>query len=237
MTRQLPVLPVRGTMVFPGASVPIYVGRPATIAAIRRARADHGGMIAVFTQVKAEHPGPLGRADLFPVGTQARISACIEMDDGTMKLMVDGEERVSLTALAGGGEGLFAELAAQPEREPQAPIDDERRGEVLAQVRRWLSPRQAAFDEPAEYRELVEAKTLDAFVASLQVLVGTPRLAIKTDRSVSKREVERPEAEREAVNQAMSLRLRALQADGPEARLAQLEAAMAFDLAYRASAG
>src|SRR4051812_35021596 len=92
-TRRLPMMPLRGTTLFPGAALPIYIGREATMRAIRRARAETGGEIAVFTQLAAEKNDGIVHADLYDLGTLCRMTAAVELADQTMKIMLEGVAR------------------------------------------------------------------------------------------------------------------------------------------------
>jgi ATP-dependent Lon protease len=73
----VPVLPVRNTVVFPGVTLPLSVGRPASLAAVQQA-ARSGGFLAVVTQRAPDTEQPRLRSVRWPRSstwpTPARVS-------------------------------------------------------------------------------------------------------------------------------------------------------------------
>lgn len=88
------VLPVRRMVLFPGATIPIAIGRPKSIAAARVA-AKAGRPIAVVMQREAEEADP-SSDDLFEYGTLATILRYAETPDGAHHLICHGDSRVQL---------------------------------------------------------------------------------------------------------------------------------------------
>ncbi len=87
--KSLPVLPVRGTVLFPGVTVPITAGRPGTLRAIEAATKAGGLVFAVAQRDNADEPNPDG---LHTVGVVARIGQ-IQRGLGGVQLLVHGETR------------------------------------------------------------------------------------------------------------------------------------------------
>jgi ATP-dependent Lon protease len=77
---ELPLLPVRNTVLFPGTTLPLSVGRPRSTAAIRAA-AGGRGLLALLTQRNAEVESP-SSADLYDVGTVARVLQVADTGSG-----------------------------------------------------------------------------------------------------------------------------------------------------------
>jgi ATP-dependent Lon protease len=73
---ELPLLPVRNTLVFPGTQVGLSVGRPLSLGAVAAA-AKVGGLLAVLTQQRPDDEQP-GKGDLHSVGTVVRILRMVE---------------------------------------------------------------------------------------------------------------------------------------------------------------
>ncbi|WP_074306550.1 endopeptidase La [Singulisphaera sp. GP187] len=88
-TQSLPVLPLRGTVIFPGLTVPIAVGRPGTLRAIEAAIKGDGLVFAVAQRDFAEEPAP---EQLYVNGVIARIGQ-IQRGLGGAQLLLQGEER------------------------------------------------------------------------------------------------------------------------------------------------
>jgi len=91
----LPILALKNTVLFPGIVIPITVGRDKSIKAIYKAY-EEDRVIAVLSQkdAKIEDPKP---ADLYKVGTVARILKLLKMPDGTATAIIQGRKRISVT--------------------------------------------------------------------------------------------------------------------------------------------
>lgn len=90
----LPVLPLRDVVVYPKMIVPIFVGREKSIAAVQAAN-DKASQIILVMQKKAETEVPKVK-DLYKVGTLGNILQMLKLPDGTVKILVEGVERVKI---------------------------------------------------------------------------------------------------------------------------------------------
>ncbi|MDW8171634.1 MAG: endopeptidase La [Anaerolineae bacterium] len=92
----LPILPLRGLVVFPTTAVPLTVGQPRSIRLVDDAVASDR-LIGLFTShdPELEKPGP---EDIYPVGTLATIHRLFRAPDGTIRLLVQGLKRIKVTA-------------------------------------------------------------------------------------------------------------------------------------------
>ena len=90
----LPVLELKNTVLFPGIVIPITVGRDKSIRAINHAY-ENGKTIAVLSQrdTNVEEPDA---ADLYKIGTIAKILKLLKMPDGTITAIIQGRRRFSL---------------------------------------------------------------------------------------------------------------------------------------------
>ncbi len=92
--KDLPILPLRNTVLFPGVVIPITVGRDKSIKLIQDA---HKGdkTIGVLSQIDAEieEPGP---EDLNKIGTIAHILKMLKMPDGNTTVIIQGKKRFEL---------------------------------------------------------------------------------------------------------------------------------------------
>ena len=91
---ELPVLPLRDTVLFPNSFMPLAVARERSVRLIDDAIAD-GKLIAVFTQRDAAVEEP-GQADLYHVGTATHIHKMFKLPDGSLRLIVQGLTRLTL---------------------------------------------------------------------------------------------------------------------------------------------
>jgi len=92
--RDLPILPLRGTVLFPHVILPILVGQEKSIRLVDEVVVGNRmiGVVALKEQ-EAQDPRP---DDLFPLGTAAVIAKMIKLPDGTISIMVQGLERIRL---------------------------------------------------------------------------------------------------------------------------------------------
>ena len=93
----LPLLPVRDTVLFPHVAVPLFVGRDRSMKAVEAAMAG-AQRLAVFAQKDAEVQLP-GIDDLYECGTEARIGRVWRMPDQTTSVAVQGRRRLRLLKL------------------------------------------------------------------------------------------------------------------------------------------
>ena len=90
----LPVLPLRDVVVFPHMVIPLFVGRLRSIKALEAAMAG-GKNILLVAQKDATQDVP-APDDIYRVGTVASILQLLKMPDGTVKVLVEGEQRASI---------------------------------------------------------------------------------------------------------------------------------------------
>ncbi len=94
----LPVLPVREIVVFPGTVVPLTVGREKSKRLIDAVLSGQTKMLAVVTQRRSNVEDP-GIDDIYRIGTAAVVLKLLRMPDGTNSLLVHGIARVGLEEL------------------------------------------------------------------------------------------------------------------------------------------
>ncbi len=96
----VPVLPVRNTVLFPNAAVPLIVGRPRSVQTVRYAN-DHGQLLLVVAQKDAsiEEPVP---ADLFQTGVVCLISKLNPVENDGFQLIANGLFRYTVSEFVDG---------------------------------------------------------------------------------------------------------------------------------------
>lgn len=91
----LPLLPLRGMIVFPYMVVPLDVGREKSISALEEAMVDDRLIVlAAQHQAKENDPEP---KDIYSVGTIAEIKQLLKLPDGTIRVLIEGLCRVKIT--------------------------------------------------------------------------------------------------------------------------------------------
>jgi ATP-dependent Lon protease len=96
-TLQLPLLPLRDVVVFPHMVIPLFVGRPKSIKALETAM-ESGKSIVLVAQKSAakDEPAP---EDLYGVGSIANILQMLKLPDGTVKVLVEGNQRARINEI------------------------------------------------------------------------------------------------------------------------------------------
>ena len=124
----LAILPLRDTVLFPNSFMPLAVARESSVKLIDEAMSA-GKVIGVFTQRDPAVDEP-GEADLHHVGTASQIHKMFKLPDGSLRLIVQGLGRVTLTELIESQPYLKARVAQVPE-----VVREEDRLEIDAQLR------------------------------------------------------------------------------------------------------
>lgn len=114
----LPVLPLRGTIIFPTMVVPLMVGRPKSIKLIDDALIGDK-MIALVAQKNPEDEDP-SLEDLYPVGTTAMILKMIKMPDDSIRIMVSALNRIHFRDYIQTAPYLRAEVDVLEEQSEQS---------------------------------------------------------------------------------------------------------------------
>src|SRR5690349_2549411 len=91
---ELPILPLRDTVLFPNSFMPLAVARESSVRLIDETIAN-GKLIAVFTQRDATVDEPK-QEDLYPVGTATHVHKMFKLPDGSLRLIVQGLVRLKL---------------------------------------------------------------------------------------------------------------------------------------------
>ncbi len=106
--RTMPVLPLRDVVVFPYMVMPLFVGRAKSINALEEAMNDDKQLLLVSQrEADLEEPTP---EDLFDVGTIANIIQLLKLPDGTVKVLVEGQNRAKINNLEDGEKYFSAKI-------------------------------------------------------------------------------------------------------------------------------
>ncbi|MCC6827063.1 MAG: LON peptidase substrate-binding domain-containing protein, partial [Novosphingobium sp.] len=178
----LPLLPLRDIVVFPGMVVPLFVGREKSVAALEAAMAGDKD-IFLLAQLDPGCDDP-DRDDLYDTGVIASVLQLLKLPDGTVRVLVEGQQRGRLEALrpeqGGSGEMLVAQVeAVEPEEATGAEISAMMRSVIdqfneYAKLNKKLSQdageQLSEIDEPSKLADAIAAQ-LSAKVADKQALL------------------------------------------------------------------
>jgi len=176
-----PLLPLRDIVVFPGQVVPLFVGREKSVAALEEAMAGSKD-IFLLAQLDPGCDDP-GRDDLYDIGVVAQVLQLLKLPDGTVRVLVEGQQRARLEELRAEGGLVIAGVE---------PIEPEFAGgtEVAAMMRsvieqfteyaklnkklpEELEQELAEIDDAARLADTISAN-LNAKVSDKQALLTEP---------------------------------------------------------------
>ena len=107
---ELPILPLRDTVLFPSAFMPLAVARESSVRLVEAA-VEGEQLVGVFTQREASVEEP-GRDDLYGIGTITHIHKMFKLPDGSLRLIVQGLARVTLDGITASEPFLRAAVRA-----------------------------------------------------------------------------------------------------------------------------
>jgi ATP-dependent Lon protease len=118
---ELPVLPIRNAVLFPGAVAPFDVGREKSVALVEDVDNLSSPVIAIFAQRDPSTDDP-GKDDLHHVGCAARVLKALKHSSGNYSLILQGLTRIRLDTMTQTGPYLKAKVSRLQE---QNAADDE----------------------------------------------------------------------------------------------------------------
>lgn len=168
----LPVLPLRDVVVYPKMIVPIFVGREMSIEAVQKAN-DKGSDIVLVMQKKADVEVPEA-ADLYKVGTRGNILQMLKLPDGTVKILVEGIERIKIKSFHHEGAYISASILPYPqENEDNSELKSWARA-VVSQFEEYIKlNKKIPLDVVQSVKQIEEYDKLADTIAS--------HLALKTE--------------------------------------------------------
>ena len=96
----LPLLPLRDVVVFPHMVIPLFVGRPKSIKALESAMESERRIMLVAQKTAAKDEPVV--EDMFEVGCVASILQLLKLPDGTVKVLVEGQQRAKVNKIEDG---------------------------------------------------------------------------------------------------------------------------------------
>ena len=118
---ELPVLALKNSILFPGLVIPITIGRPKSIEAVKRAF-NSDKLIAVFSQIEENNEEPT-QADLYPTGTVAKVVKFFKMPDGNTTAILQGQVKCQLNKLIDNDTYLAAAVSKINDQIPAKDLE------------------------------------------------------------------------------------------------------------------
>src|SRR5271165_6294106 len=186
----LPVLPVRDTVLFPHAVLPLTVGRESSIQLIQSLGEQKTIVVVAQRDERMDSPQP---SDLYSVGTLATVHKVVKMPNQSLFVFTEGNERVHL--------GEFSQLTPfmTAEYEPIAEVEPEKTPELEALQRNVVSQFQTIvtssatlsddlqtiainIDEPGRLADFIASSLPFLTTADKQELLETPDVTARLER-------------------------------------------------------
>ncbi|WCM86886.1 endopeptidase La [Acidovorax sp. NCPPB 3576] len=150
----LPLLPLRDVVVFPHMVIPLFVGRPKSIKALELAM-DADRRIMLVAQKTAAKDEPLV-SDMFDVGCVSTILQMLKLPDGTVKVLVEGQQRALVSAIQDNETHFTATVA------PVEAQDDESKPSEIEALRRAVMQQ---FDQYVKLNKKIPPEILTSISA------------------------------------------------------------------------
>ena len=173
MDLNLPLLPLRDIVVFPGMIVPLFVGRDKSVVALEKAMAANKEIFLV-AQLDPAEDDP-GKDDLYNIGVTATIMQLLKLPDGTVRVLVEGKQRAELRdVLERGNDYVEANISLITEMNAEGPQATALMRSVTEQFENYSKLNKKMPSETAV--QLTEIKTpsalADAVAANIQLKVS-----------------------------------------------------------------
>ena len=135
----LSMLPLRDVVVFPHMVIPLFVGRPKSIKALETAMSADRSIMLVAQKTAAKDEPAVG--DMFEVGCVSTILQMLKLPDGTVKVLVEGQQRAQVVSIVDGEAHFVASVTPvdpnTEQTEPSSEIEALRRA-VMQQFDQYV---------------------------------------------------------------------------------------------------
>src|SRR5688500_8371046 len=160
---ELPVLPIRNAVLFPGAVAPFDVGREKSVALVEDVDNLPGPVIAIFAQRDPSTDDPAAE-DLYPVGCAARVLKALKHSSGNYSLILQGLTRIRLEGVTAQSPYLKAKI-----RRLDEPTSEDVEAEALAMSLRDIAKQviQLLPERPREAGSLIDSIQAPGALADL----------------------------------------------------------------------
>lgn len=135
--RRLPLLPLRGLLVYPSMVLHLDVGREKSVRALEKAMVEDS-MILLCSQSEVNIEEPK-KEDIYRVGTISRVRQMLKLPNGTIRVLVEGVVRAEITEYLTNDEFYEVQVRELPEQENSDPEIDALMRTVLSQFEHYIN--------------------------------------------------------------------------------------------------
>ncbi len=132
----LPLLPLRDVVVFPHMVIPLFVGRAKSIKALEAAM-ESGKQITLVAQKNAAKDEP-SADDIYEIGCVANILQMLKLPDGTVKVLVEGAQRVRILSIEEGDEHFTGQIQLLVEADRDSAEVEALRRTIMTQFDQYV---------------------------------------------------------------------------------------------------
>jgi len=208
--RRLPLLPLRGLLVYPSMVLHLDVGREKSVRALERSMIDdHMILLCSQSEVNIEEPT---QEDIYRIGTIARVRQMLKLPNGTIRVLVEGVVRAEVVEYLDNQEFYEVNARELPEEETADPEIDALMRTVLNQFEHYINlskkvtPETLAavsdIDEPGrladvitshlslkikDKQEILETVDVRKRLEKLLDILGNEREVLELERKISQR--------------------------------------------------
>ena len=175
-TKNIPLLPLRDVVIFPSVVTPLFVGREKSIVALQAAMAGDK-QIMLVAQKNAQEDDPKVK-DLYTVGTLSTILQLIKLPDGTLKVLVEGNQRARITKVESSTDYLSVDVDLIQEEE-----ESESSSKYLSTLKKHFQE-YVKFTKKATPEVLNTLNAIDSISRLTDTLVGHLAIDLKEKQKI-----------------------------------------------------
>ncbi|MBN1448622.1 MAG: endopeptidase La [Bacteroidetes bacterium] len=168
----IPVLPLRNIVFFPGQIMPLFVGRPSSVRLIEEAHQKQRSVL-VLTQRDSSVDVPHSR-DLYTKGTVVRVVKIYTMPDGSKSVVVQGQYRAEFLRMTSEEPYLVGEIQLLEERIPS--VDDVEVAALVSNIRTQLKKLEQLLPEsnPEQLNLIMNTHEMETFAFLVAAMLNIP---------------------------------------------------------------
>lgn len=189
----LPLLPLRGLVVFPTMVLHLDVGREKSVQALEKAMVDDQNLILLATQKELQIEEPT-EEDIYRTGTIAKVRQMLKLPNGTIRVLVEGLKRASIVEYIEDEDCYIVQYEELAEQEEEGLDTEALMRAVLDHFEQYLrlskklSPETysvvADIDEPGRLADVI-ASHLPLKIADKQTIVETLNVQARLEKLLS----------------------------------------------------
>ena len=180
--QELPILPLRNTVLFPGVIVPISLGRETSLKLVKDVQRSNG-LFGALAQKEADVDEPVIE-DLYHIGTVAKVIKLLEMPDGSTSAIIQGKKRFELEELVATEPYFKAKVKALNDIEPEE--DKSRDYEALISSLKDLSLRIIKYSSNIPPEASFAVKNIENPSFLVNFICSNSEISVKEKQSLLK---------------------------------------------------